>query len=251
LRARPEGRVDEANSDVSAGSTGRGLQVIGAGFGRSGTTSLRKALHILGFAPCYHMQTTLTHYADMKFWVRAKAGEPVDFRRFFRRYRATVDWPACEFYRELMAAFPDAKVLLNVREPEEWYDSMIDTLWVIQRVLPWWFPGVARKLHDDIVWNARFNGEFPDRAKSIAVYRAHLEEVRRTVPPERLLVYSVKEGWKPLCDFLGRPVPEHVPFPRLNDRVFFKRLIRGLVVIEWLAPALVLGGLVWLGFRLA
>ena len=125
------------------------LEVIGAGFGRSGTMSLRRALEMLGYAPCYHMQVTLTHYAHMKFWVRAQAGEPVDYRRFFRRYRATVDWPACEFWRELTQAYPDAKVVLNVRDPEAWYDSMVETIWAIQPVFPWWFPRVVRQMHDD------------------------------------------------------------------------------------------------------
>jgi len=236
---------------VSGKSSGGGLQIIGAGFGRSGTTSLRQALHELGYAPCYHMQTALMHYSHMKFWVRARAGEPVDFRQFFRATRATVDWPACEFYRELMALYPDARVLLNVRDPEAWYDSMIDTLWVIQRALPWWFPRVARQMHDDIIWNSRFKGRFTDRRQSIAVYQAHLEEVRRTVPAERLLVFDVKEGWEPLCRFLGQPVPQDVPFPRLNDRLFFRRVIRGLRIIEWLAPLLVLAGLLALAYALA
>ena len=84
--------------------------MIGAGFGRSGTTSLRAALHRLGYDPCYHMQSAMTRYAHLKFWVRAKAAEPVDFPLFFRRYRAVVDWPACEFFQALMAAFPEARV---------------------------------------------------------------------------------------------------------------------------------------------
>lgn len=226
------------------------LQVIGAGFGRSGTTSLRKALHMLGYDPCYHMQTAMTHYSHMQFWVRARAGEPVDYQQFFRSYQAVVDWPACEFYKELMAAFPQAKVVLNVRDPEQWYDSVIDTLWVIQRVLPWWFPKVMRQMHDDVIWQSRFNGEFTDRAKTIAVYKAHLDEVRRSVPPERLLVFNVNEGWRPLCEFLGKPVPENAPFPYLNDRRFFRRVIRALSILEWLGPALVLAGLIWLGLVL-
>lgn len=236
---------------MSGKASGDGLQVIGAGFGRSGTTSLRQALRVLGYAPCYHMQTALTRHSHMKFWVRARAGEPVDFRQFFGATRATVDWPACEFYRELMALYPDARVLLNVRDPDAWYDSMIDTLWVIQRVLPWWFPRVARQMHDDVIWNSRFKGQFTDRRQSIAVYQAHLEEVRRTVPAERLLVFDVKDGWEPLCRFLGQPVPEDVPFPRLNDRLFFRRVIRGLRIIEWLAPLLVLAVLIAVAYALA
>jgi hypothetical protein len=209
--------------------------------------SLRKALQILGYDPCYHMQTTLTHYSHMKFWVRARAGKAVDYREFFRKYKATVDWPACEFYRELMEAFPQAKVLLNVRDPEDWYDSMFDTIWAIQPVFPWWFPRIVRRMHDDIIWESRFNGEFADRAKAIDVYKAHLDEVRRTVPPERLLVFNVTEGWKPLCDFLGRPVPAKTAFPNLNDRLFFKRVMLGLRILEWVVPAAALAGLVWLG----
>jgi len=228
-----------------------GLQVIGAGFGRSGTMSLRKALQMLDYGPCYHMKVTLTNYSHMKFWVRARAGRAVDYRKLFRGYKATVDWPACEFYKELMTTFPDAKVLLNTRDPAEWYDSMIDTIWAIQPVFPWWFPKVVRKMHDDIIWNSRFNGEFTDRVKAIQVYKAHLDEVRRTVPPERLLVYDVKDGWKPLCDFLGRPVPQDAAFPNLNDRLFFRRVMLALRVLEWLVPALILAALVSLAFEVA
>jgi hypothetical protein len=227
--------------------TEKKIQVIGAGFGRCGTTSLRAALHLLGYDPCYHMRSAMTHPSHLKFWVRAKAGEPVDFRNFFRRYNAAVDWPACEFYQELMAAFPEAKVVLNVRDPEQWYDSVIDTLWVVTRVLPWWFPMVMKQMHDDVIWNGRFKGEFLDRARTLAVYRAHLLDVRRTVPAERLLVFHVSEGWGPLCAFLGQPVPDNVPFPHLNDRAYFQRVILALRILAWLVPAGVLAGLVWLG----
>ena len=222
--------------------------MIGAGFGRSGTTSLRAALQLLGYDPCYHMQSAMTHPSHLKFWIRAQAGEPVDFPRFFRHYRAVVDWPACEFYPALVAAFPEAKVLLNVRDPEAWYDSARETLWVIDQVLPWWFPKAMRQMHEDVIWQGRFRGEFLDRAKAIAAYNAHLQEVRRRVPAERLLEFNVREGWGPLCAFLGRPVPAQVPFPHLNDRGLFKRLILALRVANWLVPAFVVVGLAWLGF---
>lgn len=226
------------------------IHVIGAGFGRSGTTSLRAALHRLGYGPCYHMQSAMTHPSHLKFWIRAKAGEPVDFKRFFRRYRAVVDWPACEFYPALMAAFPHAKVVLNVRDPAAWYDSARGTLWVIDQVLPWWFPKGMRQMHEDVIWQGRFRGEFLDRAKAIAVYDAHLEEVRRTVPADRLLVFNVTEGWQPLCAFLGKPVPQHEPFPHHNDRAFFRRVILTLRLVTWLVPAMLLAGLVWVGMAI-
>jgi hypothetical protein len=223
------------------------LRVIGAGFGRSGTTSLRAALEMLGFGPCYHMRVALTRPSHTSFWIRAKAGEAVDYREVMRNYRATLDWPACDFYRELMAAYPEAKVLLNVRDPDAWYDSMVETIWAIQEVFPWWLPRNVWKIHDDLLWNSRFRGAFTDRASSIAAYRAHLDEVRRTVPADRLLVYDVKEGWEPLCRFLGRPVPAGQPFPRLNDRSYFRRVMLALRVAEWLVPAALVAGLVAIG----
>lgn len=219
------------------------LQVIGAGFGRSGTTSLRRALQLLGLAPCYHMRVALLSNAHMKFWIRAKSGEPVDYRRVLGRYRATVDWPACGFYRELMAVFPDAKVLLNLRDPEGWYESMLETIWAIQKVFPWWMPKNVWRIHDNLLWDSRFRGEFLDRERTLQRYREHIEDVRRTVPPERLLVYDVKEGWEPLCRFLGRPVPANVDLPRLNDRLFFRRVMTALRIVEWLVPAALLAGL--------
>jgi hypothetical protein len=188
------------------------------------------------------MQTALTRFWHPGFWVRARAGEPVDFRRFFRGMRAVVDWPACEFYRELMALYPQARIVLNVREPAAWYDSTRDTLWVIQRVLPWWFPRAARRMHDDVIWQGRFGGQFADRERALAIYEAHLQEVRRTVPPERLLEFDVKQGWEPLCAFLDRPVPAGEPFPHRNDRAFFRRVIIALRIATWLVPALVLAG---------
>jgi hypothetical protein len=222
-----------------------GIQVIGAGFGRSGTTSLTKALEILDLGPCYHMQVTMTRFWQAKFWIRARAGDSVDYRRFFRGYRSTVDWPSCEFYRELTEVYPDAKVVLNLRDPQEWYESVRETLWQIQFAMPWWFPPSILRMQDDVIWRSRFNGEFTDRARTIAVYEAHLDEVRRIVPPGRLLEYRVGQGWEPLCEFLGRPVPD-VPFPRLNDRAFFRRVLLALRTAKWLIPALVLVAAIWL-----
>jgi hypothetical protein len=230
--------------------TNKNLQVIGAGFGRSGTMSLRSALEILGYKPCYHMQAALTNYFHLRFWIRAKLGKPVNYRRFFRKYKATVDWPACEFYEELMAEFPDAKVLLNVRDPEAWYDSMFNTIWAIQKAFPFWFPKEYLKIHDDIMWDTRFNGEFTNREKTIEVYKRRIEDVKRRVPPEKLLVFNVKDGWEPLCAFLGKPVPRDIPFPNLNDRRFFERVMLSLKILEWLVPLIVLAALAILAFTI-
>jgi Sulfotransferase domain len=223
---------------MSAGAPDAGLVLIGAGFGRTGTTSLKQALELLGLGPCYHMQTAMTRPGHARFWIRARKGEVAadGFRRFFDGYRATVDWPACEFHRELMAAYPQARVLLNVRDADAWYDSTRATLFAVKDALPWWFPRSVLRMQDAVIWHGRMDGQFADRAAAIAAYEAHIREVRTTVPPERLLEYRVEQGWAPLCAFLGVPVPAGVPFPRVNDRRYFQRVLRGFRIANWAVP---------------
>jgi hypothetical protein len=214
--------------------------LIGAGFGRTGTTSLKQALEILGLGPCYHMRTAMSRPSHARFWIRARTDPAVDFGHFFSGYRAAVDWPACEFYRELMAAFPEAKVLLNVRDPDAWYESTRETLFAVKQALPWWFPPSILRMQDVVIWLGRFNGQFLDRESAIAAFNAHIGEVRRTVPPERLLEYRVDQGWGPLCEFLGVPEPEGIPFPRINDRRYFRRVLLAFRIANWAVPAAVL-----------
>jgi hypothetical protein len=211
------------------------LRVIGAGFGRTGTTSLKAALERLGYGPCYHMQTAMTRPGHAQFWRRARRGQ-VAPGRFLRGYRSAIDWPACEFYRELMHEFPDARVILTTRAAGPWYDSVRGTLWEIDEALPWWFPPSIRRMHDELIWQARFGGRFLERDHAIEVYEAHLDEVRRSVPAERLLVFDVAQGWEPQCRFLGRPVPAGEPFPRLNDRRYFTRIVTALRLARWAVP---------------
>lgn len=219
------------------------MKIIGAGFGRSGTMSLKSALEQLGYGPCYHMKITLYRYHHMKFFMQAWSGKKVNWKKFFRRYNSVVDWPTCSFYKDLMKEFPGAKVLLNVRDPESWYESMNETIYPIQEAFPFWFPGIVRRMHDEIIWGGSLKGVFEDREKVIDVYRQYIEDVKSTVPSGRLLVYNVKEGWKPLCEFLGVPVPEGKPFPHINERKSFKRWILLLKILNWLVPLVVLAGL--------
>ena len=215
------------------------MKLIGAGFGRSGTMSIKEALDQLGAGPCYHMKIALPRYHHLRFFMRAWKGEKVNWKRFFRKYNSVVDWPTCSLYKQLMNEYPDAKILLNVRDPEKWYDSMHETIWAIQPAFPFWFPPVVRRIHDEIIWKDNLKGVFEDREKTIGVYKEWIEEVKRTVPPERLLVYDVKEGWSPLCEFLGVPVPDN-PFPHINERKSFVRMIRLLKVLNWLVPVFML-----------
>ena len=212
-----------------------GLQVIGAGFGRTGTLSLKAALETLGFGPCYHMVEVFGHPEHVPMWRAAAAGQPVDWHRLFQGYRATVDWPACAFYLQLMDAFPEARVILSVRDPERWYESARATIYRMRNP-GGGLSGVAMRamftlgqllvprmrttprMINEVIWQGTFDGRFEDREYAIAVYQQHNEEVRRRVPPEKLLVYQVGQGWEPLCTFLGVDVPADTPFPHLNDR---------------------------------
>jgi len=213
-----------------------GLKVIGAGFGRTGTLSLKAALEELGFGPCYHMSEVFGHPDDAAQWEALTRGEPIDLHKLMAGYQAAVDWPACAFYEELMQAYPDAKVLLTVRDPEEWYASASETIYQGSRrfsgsrmasplsiVASIFFRGRKRigSMINALIWERTFGGNFEDKDHAIAVFNQHIENVKDRVPPGRLMVYNVKEGWEPLCAFLGVEVPRDKPFPHLNERASF------------------------------
>jgi len=200
------------------------LLVIGAGFGRTGTMSLKAALELLGFGPCYHMTEMAGNPGHFRLWRAAWDGEQVDWRRLYARYRATVDWPGCLYYRELMATFPQAKVILTVRDPDRWYDSVRDTLYSLKTATDAYLDESGRRhavQYENRIWTDTFAGRFTDREFAIGVYQRHNQQVRDTVPADRLLEYQVADGWQPLCAFLQVAVPEQ-PFPRLNDTQAFR-----------------------------
>jgi hypothetical protein len=213
------------------------MKVIGAGFGRCGTMSLKEALEQLGFGPCMHMIDVIREpqSARCDLWQQAADGDSVDWEELFAGWESTVDWPGCSFYRELMEVFPDAPVLLTVRDPDAWYDSAIKSIFAATLAgrkgeltggtqgPP---PPEAMRMMGTLIWgeNGTFKGRFGDRAYAIDVFQRHNEEVRASVPPDRLLVHEVKQGWEPLCEFLGVPAPE-TPFPRLNDTDAFREMV--------------------------
>ncbi|HEY2106771.1 MAG TPA: sulfotransferase [Candidatus Binataceae bacterium] len=196
------------------------LRIVGAGFGRTGTVSLKEALEKLGFGPCYHMLEVLERPDHIEMWHRLAYGGSIDWDLLFKDYQSAVDWPAARYWRELADHYPDAKVLLSLRDPESWYKSMSDTIFQGLKVRT---PGnlpqarahqaeMARK----IIVEDTFAGNVEDKAHAIAVYNRHNEQVRRTIQPGRLLVFEARQGWEPLCRFLGVAVPDE-PFPHLND----------------------------------
>ena len=195
-----------------------GLKVIGAGFGRTGTLSTKNALEELGFGPCYHMTELFERPGATEQWQAIVAGVPTDWKAVFAGYQASVDWPACAFYKELMQVYPEAKVLLTVRDPDRWYESVRNTIYVASHQhLP---HSPHAQMVNSLIWQGTFDGKFEDKDYAISIFHRHTEEVKQHVPPEKLLVYNVKESWEPLCDFLGVAVPS-IPFPRLNDRENF------------------------------
>ncbi|WP_034483352.1 sulfotransferase family protein [Actinomadura oligospora] len=201
------------------------LDVIGAGFGRTGTLSLKMALERLGFGPCEHMLSLPGDHERIALWRRALAGGPVDWDELFAGYRSAVDWPTICFWQELAGHFSEAKVILTVRAPDKWYESARATL----RVPPSWSapPDEFRDLHaliQESVWEATFGGRFDDRDHAIKVFTEHNARVRRAIAPDRLLVLDVRQGWGPLCEFLDAPVPD-TPFPHHNTRADFIAMI--------------------------
>jgi hypothetical protein len=201
------------------------LEIIGAGYGRTGTLSLKTALERLGFGPCYHAVEFMRHPEHQDRWEAAFHGNNPQWEEVFAGSRSTVDFPGTAFWWELVDTYPQAKVILTVRDPKEWYASMRETFLAAagpegQPPIPGAGEGSFVKGGD---WS-RMMADLQDETTAIADFKQHIEEVRSYVPSHRLLVYEVRQGWKPLGDFLEVSVPEE-PFPRLNDSEAFKDLM--------------------------
>jgi len=207
------------------------VKVVGAGFGRTGTLSLKSALEKLGCGPCYHMMEVFPRPEHVAMWHRLAFENLMDWDLLFRDFQATVDWPAARWWREIAAHYPEAKVLLSVRDPESWYKSMVDTIFQPMKwPVPEGVPEIVR-LQNEMVRKAilteTFDNRFEDKAHAIEIFTRHTQEVRDTIDPARLLVFDVKEGWAPLCRFLQVPIPDE-PFPRLNDTASTQAIIQRL-----------------------
>ncbi len=199
------------------------LRVIGAGLGRTGTTTLKTALEMLGFGPCHHMIEVFANAATQApFWRAAAGGAAVDWDAGLAGYNSSVDWPSAHFYKQLAAHYPDAKLILSRRDPDRWYDSMAETI----------LKAMTMPVFDSdengeppmhfarmIVGEQTFDGDF-SRANVIAAFERHNADVIASIPPERLLVVEAAQGWAPLCHFLAVPVPD-AAFPRTNSREEF------------------------------
>jgi hypothetical protein len=206
------------------------LDVIGSGFGRTGTKSLKAALERLGFGPCHHMHEIVVNPDQVVHWQDCAAGRDVDWTKVFVGYRSQVDWPGAHVWRELAAAFPEAKVVHTVRPEESWwasFDRTIGKLIARYREMP-----LPPHVHDilsawnDLAGKGTFGGVLDDKAVGLAAYRRRTDEVREALPASRLLIFDVAEGWEPLCSFLGVEVPDE-PFPHHNLRADFWEVLGG------------------------
>ncbi len=206
------------------------LQVIGAGFGRTGTASLKAALETLGYDKTHHMFEVMGSKTQMKVWHGIAMGEEPDWDAIYQGFPAAVDFPTASYWRELADYYPEAKVILTVRSADSWWKSASSTIIPIGKAPPLWarrlIPPIRQNVEmaDGTVWNRMFDGRQFEESHAKQAFEKHNAEVQTELPRERLLVFEVKQGWEPLCAFLGKPVPDE-PFPHVNDSEEFKKTI--------------------------
>jgi Sulfotransferase domain len=210
------------------------MQLIGVGFGRTGTMSLKQALEQIGAGPCFHMIDLIqgeNRDRDLPYWIRIANGEEVDWHEVFEPWESTVDWPACTPWRALVNAFPDAVCLLNHRDFDGWYRSCENTILAVKKA------AMAGEIAEDssreqpspelwgviekLVWQGDFQGRFEDREWVRDMYYERIETIEREIPSDRLVVWKLGDGWEPICEKLGVDVPDE-PFPHLHDTNEFR-----------------------------
>lgn len=219
------------------------IKVIGAGFPRTGTNSLKRSLEMLGVSKCYHMKELLTHPDQLPLWLQLENTGSTDWDTLYNGFQGSVDFPCYPFYRQHLERYPDAKVILTIRDVDAWYKSVKSTIWTAgPQNLGQKLAMMGRMLTDSrvrkvigcikfvkrMIWQREFQGRFEDEAYAKEVFHKHIEEVKANVPADQLLVYDVREGWGPLCQFLGVPEPSE-PLPHLNKRENFKTMLQGLI----------------------
>ncbi len=213
------------------------LDVIGAGFGRTGTMTLKHALEELGFGPCYHMIELTNEPERAKMWLQAAQGKAPHWDSVLEGFSSITDFPGCLFYKELLQQYPQAKVILTTRDPESWYQSAAKTIFrsypnfkqALYILRNYFFKKRVRQLMQvgwliqKTIFKETFGMRQFNKAKAIEIFKRHNQEVQAHVPAEQLLVYDVKQGWGPLCAFLKVPVPNK-PFPNTNRVAHFHKM---------------------------
>ncbi|MGB5621996.1 MAG: sulfotransferase family protein [Gammaproteobacteria bacterium] len=205
------------------------IKVFGAGVGRTGTYSLKLAINQLGLGPCHHMEAVLHNMSvQVPMWSAAVDGRP-DWQAIYDGFESAVDWPTAGFFRELIEVYPSARFVLTLRDPERWADSFGATIYKLIAERDQGPPEMQAWL--EMAAGVISKTGFPeglDRDALVRGFEAHNEAVKATIPASQLLVYQVKQGWGPLCEFLDTPVPDE-EFPRTNDRAEFWDRVTGKI----------------------
>ena len=201
------------------------------------------------------MQEVMPSRKQIGYWQTVADGETVDWDEVFEGYESACDWPSARYWEALSLHYPDAKIVLSVRDEARWYDSVAQTIYPASFLLPGWMesliPPIRRmnKMVIAVVWDGVFGGRFKDREHALKLYRENNDYVKSTVPSDRLLVFEAKDGWEPLCHFLDVPIPDG-DYPHLNDAAQIRRLITGARALGWISLVAIAGGLLALLMKL-
>lgn len=205
------------------------MRIIGAGVGRTGTYSLKLAINELGFGPCHHMEEVLHNMnVQIPLWKDVLRGQ-ADWSAIYANYHSAVDWPTAGYFRELYDEFPEARFILTHRDPDSWASSFGSTIYTLLSTRD----DAPAEMHDwlemcaAVIEKAGFPPGLAHKQLKEA-FIAHNEAVKAAIPARQLLVFEVKDGWQPLCDFLALPVPD-MSFPRTNDRQEFWDRVSGRI----------------------
>jgi len=251
------------------------MKVIGAGLPRTGTLSTRAALEQL-LGPCYHGATPMVEKPEhMQFWVEALDQEHLDpekTKELLAEYEGGVDLPFIGWYKELLGLYPEAKVLLTVRDPKRWYKSASFIYYIIgtlnfHQPYAWFMTMVglgkwSSFMQQECGGIETGRGIFPNGVNgkqnralnkgeeaAVEFFNQHTEEVKSFVPESQLLIFNVRDGWEPLCEFLDVPVPD-TPFPHINDANEVRVVFNSVKALTWVTilgvPALLVYALSYL-----
>jgi len=207
--------------------------------GRTGTYSLKLALEQLQFGPCYHMFELFQHPERLHYFLEAEKELPVNWDALLEGYHSAVDYPIARYWKQLYNYYPDARFIHTQRDPEQWYQSCVESIFwaskpspgrILNLLVKMPFSAALRKRFPVLKYNGmmldrEFGKDLSDKKKVIQMYNEHNEDVLRTIPKNKLLLFQVKDGWGPLCEFLGVPAPA-TPFPKTNSREQFRQNVK-------------------------
>lgn len=204
------------------------MKVIGCGFGRTGSMSMKIALEQLGVGPCHHMDEVIANPAEqLPYWLAASKGEKINWNDALKGYESCVDWPTAAYWPVLAKHFPEAKILLTTRSAESWYNSISKTIFKIMgdaTNASGNEPNPFGEMLQHMILENTFNGDITDRDHCINVFNKNVQAVKDSFSGNKLFIYNIGDGWEGLCKWLDVPVPD-IPFPRTNNQQEFFELV--------------------------